>query len=57
MSAKWTPFVHLEAANGVVLLHGERFAEADALRARAAAMKPRDAMEKLDVESAKAQVE
>jgi len=50
-----SPIACLEAANGLLLLHGNKArAEADKLRARAAAMKARDAMEKLDVEAAKA---
>lgn len=49
-----SPIVHIEAAHGLVMLHGtKRAAEAGKLHARAAAMKARDAMEKLDVESAK----
>ncbi len=51
-----SPIAHLEAANGLALLHGKKAAvEAGKLRARAASMKPRDAMEKLDVEAAKAE--
>jgi hypothetical protein len=51
-----SPIACLEAAHGLVLLHGKKaLAEASELRARAAAMKPRDAMEKLDVEAAKAE--
>jgi tetratricopeptide (TPR) repeat protein len=51
-----SPIVHIEAANGLVMLHGKKSVEeAGTLYARAAAMKPRDAMEKLDVEAAKAQ--
>jgi hypothetical protein len=50
-----SPIVHVEAANGLAMLHGKSAAaESGKLRARAAAMKPRDAMEKLDVEAAKA---
>jgi hypothetical protein len=50
-----SPIVHIEAANGLAMMHGAKAAsEAERLRARAAAMKPRDAMEKLDVEGAKA---
>lgn len=53
-----SPIAHIEAANGLVLLHGKKaVAEAGTLYARAAAMKPRDAMEKLDVDSAKAEME
>ena len=50
-----SPIAHLEAARGLAMLHGKKaLDEAGKLRARAAAMKPRDAMEKLDVEAAKA---
>jgi tetratricopeptide (TPR) repeat protein len=50
-----SPIAHVEAANGLVMLHGKKaLEEAGALRSRAAAMKPRDAMEKLDIEAAKA---
>jgi hypothetical protein len=50
-----SPIAHAEAANGLLMLHGKKaLEEAAALRSRAAAMKPRDAMEKLDVEAAKA---
>ena len=53
-----SPIVHVEAANGLLLLHGKKSAgEAGTLYARAAAMKPRDAMESLDVEAAKAKSE
>ena len=47
-----------EFANGLVMMHGKKaLAEASALYAKAAALEPRDAMEKLDVEAAKAELE
>jgi hypothetical protein len=50
-----SPIAHIEAAKGLVLLHGRQsVAEAGKLHARAAAMKARDAMERLDVEAARA---
>src|SRR5258706_4630544 len=53
-----SPIAHIEAANGLVMLHGKKSVEeAGTLYARAGAMKPRDAMEKLDVEAAKAELE
>lgn len=53
-----SPIAHIEAANGLVLLHGKKAVEeASRLYARAAAMKPRDAMEMLDVAAAKAEIE
>lgn len=53
-----SPIAHIEAANGLVMLHGKKSVEeAGTLYARAVAMKPRDAMEKLDVEAAKAELE
>ena len=49
-----SPIAHIEAANGLVMLHGKKSVdEAGTLYARAAAMKPRDAMEKLDVDAAR----
>jgi len=52
-----SPIAHIEYANGLVLLYGKaKLAEAGKLYAKAAAMKPRDAMEKLDVEMAKAEL-
>ena len=52
-----SPIAHIEMANGLVMLHGKsRVEEAGKLYARAAAMKPRDAMEALDVEMAKAEM-
>ena len=53
-----SPIAHIEMANGLVMLHGKsRVEEAGKLYARAAAMKPRDAMEALDVASARAEIE
>jgi tetratricopeptide (TPR) repeat protein len=53
-----SPIAHVEAANGLVMLHGKKaLDEAGALYARAAAMKPRDAMEMLDIALAKAELE
>jgi tetratricopeptide (TPR) repeat protein len=52
-----SPIAHIEYANGLVLLYGKaKLAEAGKLYAKASAMKPRDAMEKLDVEMAKAEL-
>ncbi len=49
---------HVEFANGMVMMHGKKaIGEASALYAKAAACEPRDAMEMLDVESAKAELE
>jgi hypothetical protein len=48
----------VEYANGLVMLEGDkRMKEAEALYAEAAACKPKDAMERLDVEMAKAELE
>ena len=48
----------VEYANGLVMLEGEkRMKEAEALYAEAAQCKPNDAMERLDVEMAKAELE
>jgi hypothetical protein len=45
-------------ANGLVMLHGKaKVDEAGKLYAKAAGLSPRDAMEKLDIEAAKAQLE
>lgn len=53
-----SPIAHIEMANGLVMLHGKsRIEEAGKLYAKAAALKPRDAMEALDVEAAKAELE
>ena len=52
-----SPIACIEAANGLVMLHGRsKVGEAGELYARAAAMKPRDAMEALDVEVARAEM-
>ena len=53
-----SPIAHIECANGLVMLHGRKMIEeAGKLYAKAAAIKPRDAMEKLDVEMAKAELQ
>jgi tetratricopeptide (TPR) repeat protein len=53
-----SPIAHIEMANGLVLMHGKKaLEEAAKLYARAAGIAPRDAMEKLDVEAAKAELE
>jgi tetratricopeptide (TPR) repeat protein len=53
-----SPIAHIEMANGMVLMHGRKaLDEAGALYARAAGMEPRDAMEKLDIEAARAELE
>jgi len=53
-----SPIAHIEMANGMVLMHGKKMlAEAGKLYARAAGITPRDAMEKLDVEAARAELE
>ena len=53
-----SPIAHVELANGLILLYGDK-REDDAAEAydKAAKLKPRDAMEKLDAEFAKAQLE
>jgi len=49
---------HMEYANGLLMLHGERKKkQAIELYRKAAACKPADAMERLDVEQAKAELE
>lgn len=49
-----SPIVHMEYANGLLLLDGARYREqARRLYAQAAALKPRDAMQRLDVQRAK----
>jgi tetratricopeptide (TPR) repeat protein len=49
---------HMEYANGLLMLHGEKKQkQAVELYRRAAACKPADAMERLDVEQAKAELE
>jgi tetratricopeptide (TPR) repeat protein len=53
-----SPIAHIEYANGLVMMHGKKaLEEASALYAKAAALEPRDAMEKLDVEAAKAELQ
>jgi hypothetical protein len=53
-----SPIAHIEAANGLVLLHGKRaLDEAGTLYARAAAMSARDAMEMIDAQAARAELE
>jgi tetratricopeptide (TPR) repeat protein len=53
-----SPIAHVEMARGLMLLHGKKMAEeAVRLFALAAEMEPRDAMEKLDVEAARAQID
>ena len=53
-----SPVTHIEYANGLMLLFGDKkIDEATALYEKAAAMKPRDAVENLDVEAAKEELE
>ncbi len=53
-----SPVARIEMANGLVLLHGKKaVGEASRLYAQAAAMEARDAMEKLDIESARSELE
>jgi hypothetical protein len=53
-----SPIAHIEMANGLVMMHGKKaLEEAAKLYARAAEITARDAMEKLDVEAAKAELE
>ena len=53
-----SPIAHIEYANGLMLLFGKgKVDEATALYEKAAAVKPADAMERLDVEHAKAELE
>ncbi|MCB1634906.1 MAG: hypothetical protein KDI37_05625 [Xanthomonadales bacterium] len=52
------PIAQIELGNGLLLLYGDKkMAEAVSAYEQAAAMKPRDAMEKLDIEMAKAELE
>jgi tetratricopeptide (TPR) repeat protein len=52
-----SPIAHIEMANGLVLLHGKKMVEeAGRLYAKAAKLAPADAMEKLDVEAARAEL-
>lgn len=53
-----SPVARVEMANGLVMLHGKkRVEEATRLYAEAAGLEPRDAMEKLDVEAARAEID
>jgi hypothetical protein len=53
-----SPIAHIEMANGLVMMHGKKMvAEAGKLYSRAAELEPRDAMEKLDVEAARAEID
>jgi len=53
-----SPIAHIEMANGMVMMHGKKMvAEAGKLYSRAAELEPRDAMEKLDVEAARAEID
>jgi hypothetical protein len=53
-----SPIALTEMANGLVLMHGKKMVgEAATLYAKAADMEPRDAMEKLDVEVARAEID
>jgi tetratricopeptide (TPR) repeat protein len=52
------PIAYIEMANGLALLNGRKaIEEAGRLYAKAAGMQPRDAMEKLDIEAARAELE
>ena len=53
-----SPIARIEMANGLVMMHGRRMVEeAGRLYAEAARIEPRDAMERLDVEAARAELE
>jgi tetratricopeptide (TPR) repeat protein len=53
-----SPIAHVEMANGLVMMNGKKaIEEAGRLYARAAQLQPRDAMEKLDVEIARAELD
>jgi tetratricopeptide (TPR) repeat protein len=53
-----SPIAHIEMANGLVMMHGKKSVdEAGKLYAKAAALAPRDAMERLDVEMARAEMQ
>jgi tetratricopeptide (TPR) repeat protein len=53
-----SPIAHIEFGNGLMLLHGDkREDDAAAAYEKAAKLKPKDAMEKLDAEFARAQLE
>jgi hypothetical protein len=52
-----SPIARIEMANGLVMMHGKKMvAEAGRLYAEAAKIEPRDAMEKIDVEVARAEL-
>jgi len=52
-----SPIAHVEMANGLVMIHGKKaIEEASGLYERAAKLEPRDAMERLDVDSARAEL-
>ena len=53
-----SPITHIEYANGLIMLFGKsRISEATKLYEKAASLKPMDAMERLDVELAKSELE
>ncbi len=53
-----SPIMHIEYGNGLLMLYGKgKIAEATRLYEKAAALKPLDAMERLDVEHAKSELE
>ena len=53
-----SPVARIEYANGLLMMYGKgRIADATRLYEQAAALKPADAMERLDVERAKAELE
>jgi tetratricopeptide (TPR) repeat protein len=53
-----SPIAYIEYANGLMMLNGKKsIDEASALYEKASKMKPRDAMEKLDIEQAIAELE
>ena len=53
-----SPIARIEMANGLVMMHGKKMVEeAGRLYAEAARIEPRDAMERLDVEAARAELE
>jgi len=53
-----SPIAHIEMANGMVMMHGKKMVEeAGRLYGKAAEIEPRDAMEKLDVEAARAEID
>ena len=53
-----SPIALIEMANGLVLMHGKKMVEeAGSLYAKAAKMEARDAMERLDIEAARAEID